>query len=364
MTDVWKKVMTNLNNMKKINQLTLIISILFILPNLVFASWWNPFSWKIFNKKVVPQDKILNINTDVIIGNDLKTENDDFKERIGESVPVKKDVSVYKVEEVKKDIVIVTQNSTTTPLASTSSLSTLSISTSTDVVKFDDIVPVLIKNAPNNFSDEFHLYNSDFSITLQQALVYAIKAGKISGVRPAFIMAIYDVDTNIYTKTNGELCYLYNKETGSSISKSGKFFQNGMKSDRDLVPFLEIISKLGKNYSNTLISCPVSEFGMGGAMGPANFLPSKWKLYIDRLYAILGHYPNPWNPGDSFMAFGLVLKDLEANTQTYTKELDVACKLWSGKVCNSSLPSGISYANEVMKIANVMQTYVDYFETK
>jgi len=49
---------------------------------------------------------------------------------------------------------------------------------------------------------------------------------------------------------------------------------------------------LGLDPYSTQVSCPMS-FGWGGAMGPAQFIPSTWILYKSKLSSILGKTPNP-----------------------------------------------------------------------
>jgi len=128
-----------------------------------------------------------------------------------------------------------------------------------------------------------------------------------------------------------------------------------MKATRDVTPFLEITNKLGYNAYKTVVSCPIaSAGGYGGAMGPAQFIASTWKIFEERLKDTLGHDANPWTAEDAFMASAMYLSDLGAGTGTYSGEIKAACKYYGsgGTTC--------SYGRSVMSLKAKIQEDIDY----
>jgi membrane-bound lytic murein transglycosylase B len=65
-------------------------------------------------------------------------------------------------------------------------------------------------------------------------------------------------------------------------------------------------------------------------MGPAQFIPSTWILYKDRVKAITGKPADPWSIKDSFLAAALYLADYGAKKQTYNAEWKAAMIYFSG----------------------------------
>ena len=66
-------------------------------------------------------------------------------------------------------------------------------------------------------------------------------------------------------------------------------------------------------------------------MGPAQFIPSTWILYKDRISALTGKTPsNPWDIRDAFIAASLLLKDNGASAKTPDAEWKAAMLYFSG----------------------------------
>jgi len=164
----------------------------------------------------------------------------------------------------------------------------------------------------------------------EQAYAIAKTVSAQTGVRPAFILAILTQESNI-GKNVGQ-CYLQNDATGAGINiNSGAYVANVMKPTRDVQPFISIVTALGKDPHATRVSCPMS-FGYGGAMGPGQFIPSTWNIYVPRLQAILGRPGNPWNINDAFLATALYASDYGATSQTYDGEWRAAMIYFAGTV--------------------------------
>ena len=185
------------------------------------------------------------------------------------------------------------------------------------------------------------------------ALSYAKQAQNKTGVRPAFLLAIITQESNLGTDTGS--CYVTNFDTGSGISsKSGKAFNKVMHPTRDIPPFIDITKNLGLDATKTLVSCPIGGSGYGGAMGPAQFIPSTWKLIEDRIAGALNvSTPDPWQPRDALMASAFFLSDLGASAGTYSSEIRAACKYYGtgGSTC--------AYGRNVMSRVSKIQDNID-----
>ncbi len=191
------------------------------------------------------------------------------------------------------------------------------------------------------------------AIPFGKALEYATAATKKTGVRPAFLLAILTQESSLGKNVGS--CYLTNPTTGAGVSvKSGSAYPNVMKPGRDVEPFVAITKELGMDPYKTLVSCPQS-VGWGGAMGPAQFIPSTWQLFRARIAAAIGvSTPNPWAAQDAFMASSIYLGDLGANTQNYTDERNAACRYYSGSVCKPGTINMV-YGEQVMYKAQTIQ---------
>ena len=192
------------------------------------------------------------------------------------------------------------------------------------------------------------------AIPFGMALTYAKLAQSQTAVAPAFLLAIITQESNLGTDTGS--CYVTNFSTGSGISsKSGQSFAKVMSPTRDIPPFKIITSALGLDASSTLVSCPIGGYGWGGAMGPAQFIPSTWMGIKDDVASALGisTEPNPWSARDAFMASAIFLQQLGAAGGSYSNEIKAACRYYGtgGSTC--------AYGRNVMSRVASIQKNID-----
>jgi len=189
--------------------------------------------------------------------------------------------------------------------------------------------------------------------TFGEALEIARWVQQQTGVRPAFLLSIITQESAL--ARNVGQCYLADLKSGATYHISTRRqFPRGIHPTRDLPPFLQIVKEIGRDPLGTPISCWVDvgrgpDYGWGGAMGPAQFIPSTWILVRDRVSSITGALPaNPWSVRDSFLAAGLYLRDLEAASNE---------RLAAGKYFGA--PGLLSYDSTVVRRANCLQIFID-----
>ena len=208
----------------------------------------------------------------------------------------------------------------------------------------------------------FELVGVPKAPTFGQAYEVAKYVERLTGVRPAFLLAVLQQESAI-GKNVGQ-CYLKNSSTGEGIvirsgAKVSLMKPMGLPGRKgDVADFLIITKELGKDPYNTPVSCPMS-YGWGGAMGPAQFIPTTWVLYKNRVKAITGKPADPWDIRDSFIASGLYLADGGASTQTRNGEWRAAMIYFSGSTTNSRY---YWYANQVLNKADIFQKDIETLE--
>lgn len=199
------------------------------------------------------------------------------------------------------------------------------------------------------------------AIPFGDAYQYAKEASERIGVRPALILAVLTQETNL--GENVGQCLLTNapKKGDGKGKNTGRAFSQVMKGSRDVDPFMDITAELGLDPYSQVVSCPPG-YGYGGAMGPAQFIPSTWMLYKDRLSRATGQNPpNPWDPRTAIFATALLMADNGADVGTRSAERLAALRYFAGWG-NAQKVAYAFYGDQVMEHADRIQSQVDILE--
>jgi peptidoglycan hydrolase CwlO-like protein len=176
------------------------------------------------------------------------------------------------------------------------------------------------------------------AMPLDKAYQYAKKAADLTGVRPAFLLAVLKKESS----------------WGGNMGK-GNWRQDMRSADQKA--FLKICDKLNLDPDKM----PVSHrawYGYGGAIGPAQFLPTVWLSYESQIASLTGHNPpDPWDIEDSFVAAALKLAQGGANIKTSDAEWKAAQLYFAGSHWNN--PTYYFYGDQVMELAGVIQEQLD-----
>ena len=213
----------------------------------------------------------------------------------------------------------------------------------------------------------FALAGSSGTISLPAAIALAKTAGAATGVDPALILGILKQETDI----------------GKNVGTAS--YHDAMHPTRDVPEFLAITAQLGLNPETLKVSAAPS-YGWGGAMGPAQFIPSTWACYggfvnattgscgkgtdgtyagpwkynaaKDRIAKLAGHPntpSNPFNNLDAFTATALLMADNGATAKTFAAERTAALRYFAGWG-NASNPAYAFYGDDVMAFAAQFQS--------
>lgn len=195
-------------------------------------------------------------------------------------------------------------------------------------------------------------YLEKTGVTAENAIRFAELAAQRAGIRPAFLLALLEVETGKQFE-DGVISVGTNLGTGNWKRDLYDCYRSiGKKSaaESEKTAFFKITGALNLDPDKMPVSRRPS-YGCGGAMGPAQFLPTTWLRFEKRVAELTGHNPpNPWNVEDAFTASALFLADSGARSQTVAGESRAARTYLSGSpsckryICNV-------YANRIAALA-------------
>lgn len=207
----------------------------------------------------------------------------------------------------------------------------------------------------NNIREQIY-YLQQSGVTVEDAIQYGKMAAASAGIRPAFLIAILDVESrlgkNVGTGNwNDDMYQCYIRLAHQYPSKRDTYLK---RAETEKAAFFSIVTRLGLDPDSVKVSKEPS-YGCGGAMGPAQFIASTWKGYEDRIRVATGHaVPNPWNIQDAFMAAAIKLANDGAVAKTRAAETKAAKSYLSGNAnCNSSICN--YYANLALDKAAIIE---------
>ena len=202
------------------------------------------------------------------------------------------------------------------------------------------------KNAAAIRSQLFLLSGST-AIPFEKALEFARFAQQATGIRPAFLLGLITEESNL----------------GQNVGKGNwreDLSHRRCASQREA--FVAITSELGLDPDKMPVSKKAWYGYCGGAMGPAQFIPTTWQLFKNRIAKITGHNPpSPWDPQDAFVGAGLLLTDNGARAGNYDSEWKAAMKYLAG--VNWSKKAYRFYGDDVMAIAVKYQEQIDLLQS-
>ena len=217
--------------------------------------------------------------------------------------------------------------------------------------QYAEVLKISKQRASQIRSEIYETVGTNRQVTFGEAMDMAIFASNQTGVRAALLLAILTQESNL--GKNVGTC----NRAGDPPEKSWRVV---MKPTRDQEPFLVITGELGLDPDTTPISCPMKDsrgrqVGWGGAMGPAQFIPSTWMGYRGKVAAITGKPANPWDIKDAFLASAIKLAAGGATKEGETGEWKAAMRYFSGGT-NTRYRF---YGDNVLKLARKYQADVD-----
>ncbi len=152
------------------------------------------------------------------------------------------------------------------------------------------------------------------NIEFDDAISAAKYVGEVTGVRPAFLLGVLRVESGLGTNVGGGN---YKTDMNPSQREAFEAITTELGYDPNVMP----VSRKPSAYS-----------GWGGAMGPAQMMPTTWISYRDRVVELTKHNPpDPWSLIDSIASMAIKLSQIEGVTEgDYNAEYEAAGRYLAG----------------------------------
>lgn len=201
-------------------------------------------------------------------------------------------------------------------------------------------------------------YLEKTGIIAEDAIQFAELAAKRAGIRPAFLLALLEVETGKQFE-DGIISVGTNLGTGNwktDLYDCYRKLRKRTAAESEKRAFFDITGKLGLDPDSMPVSKKPS-YGCGGAMGPAQFLPTTWLRFEAKVAELTGHNPpSPWNIEDAFTAAAVFLAQSGADLQTPAGEIAAAKTYISGSpkctkyICRTYSSRILSLAKDIDRI--------------
>ncbi|MDI6778271.1 MAG: hypothetical protein QMD77_03695 [Patescibacteria group bacterium] len=181
-------------------------------------------------------------------------------------------------------------------------------------------------------------------IAIEEAVRGAKYASGLTSVAPEFLLGVLRVESGLGTNVGGGR---YKTDMNPAQWDTFKKICKELGIDPDMTP----VSRRACYNRDSEDGCG----GWGGAMGPAQFMPSTWMGYKSKVEKTTGEVPaNPWDVRDALVAMGLKLAAVEGVTSGDRKAWAKAAGMYlaGGNWENYSWYSDrvLRYADEFKKI--------------
>jgi peptidoglycan hydrolase CwlO-like protein len=228
------------------------------------------------------------------------------------------------------------------------------------------------------------------NVEYEEFLSIAKQISNITKIRSAFLLGIITQESALGRKVGQ--CYLRDFDTGMGINRNTnqpwpRVMNPGIISSFYLPLISELNQKRGLNIdpsstplscwvracrnsstgtishnvtvgSNGEINCPSGSvpWGFGGAMGPAQFIPSTWSSVRQRVENITGRTPDPWDVYDALLASAI---HLTQDCGALSSEINAAACYFGGSGNRNNSYHISVYSNPVLELATCHQNFID-----